>query len=46
MWSFVLSWQFSIGLPTPVQAGMLGLIGSHALGYKQIQLKVWGPLGQ
>jgi len=42
VWSFVLRWQFSRELPTPVRACTLGLSGSHALGDLQIQLKVRG----
>jgi len=40
---FVLSWQFSRKLPTPVRAGALALNGFHALGDRQIKLKVGAP---
>jgi len=43
-WTFVLSWQFSKELPTPVRAGALALNGSQALGDGQILLKVRVPL--
>jgi len=44
LWTCVLNWQFSEELPTPVQAGALGLNDSHPLGEGQIQLKVQAPL--
>jgi len=30
MWTFILNWQFSTELPTPVRAGASALNGSHA----------------
>jgi len=38
VWSFVLNWQFSRELPTPVRAGASALKSSCALGDGWIQL--------
>jgi len=41
MWTFILNWQFSRELPTPVRASVSALNGSHTLGDGQIRAGIF-----